>query len=574
MDAASAPPITSEELAAGVEKVLAAGAPFAVQPMTIRGVDYPAVFSLSQMSLREVLAMKTMENKDKPLIVYGDERYTTGEVWARAMRFANWLKGQGAGQGKRVAIAMRNYPEWCVAYLGIIASGATVVPLNAWWQADELRYGMEKSDAKIVVVDAKRADMILPCKEEFGLTFVAGREETAGQDFRMHDILADDSIPMDMPQDPIDPDSDYCLLFTSGSTGKPKGALLTHRGVVNAVLSWSFTLAVFGVVRPEIELSPENPGALVALPLFHVTGLHSIFLLGYLSGRKLVFTYRWDPEEAAALTEKEKLTHFLGVPTQAYDLIKAAKPGQLDTLVDIGTGGAKRPEAQVDLQREMYPEISASSGYGLTETNALGSHIALGDYKKYPSSTGRAVPPVTEVAAFSEDGKRLPDGETGEVCIKSPATMRGYHENEEATREAFHPDGWFRTGDVGNINAEGFITITDRLKDMIIRGGENVSCLEVENVLHEVEGVDEVAVFGVPHESLGEVVGAAIYGKDTVDLEKLQDHAKSRLAPFKVPTRIWRSPTMLPRGTTGKIDKKVIRTVTSENPPHFQRGDD
>lgn len=574
MDAGATPPITSAELKEGVDKVLAAGAPFAVEPMTVRGVEYPRVFSLSNMSLREVLALKTAENKDLPFIVYEDERYTTGEVWARSMRFAHWLKSQGIGQGHRVAIAMRNYPEWCIAYLGIVSAGATVVPLNAWWQADELRYGMTKSEAKIVICDAKRAEIMLPCKEELGLTFVAGREDITGQDFRLLDIIADESLPTDMPTDPIDPDSDYCLLFTSGSTGQPKGALLTHRGVLNAVLSWSFTLEVFKLIRPEVDLSPENPGIMLSLPLFHVTGLHSIFLLGYLSGRKLVFTYRWDPKQAAKIVRDEKLTHFLGVPTMAYDLAKAAEPGDLDTLVDIGTGGAKRPEAQVALQRELYPEISASSGYGLTETNALGTHIGLGDYTKYPSSTGRAVPPVTEIAAFSPEGKRLPDGEEGEICIKSPANMRGYLDNSEATAAAFYPEGWFRTGDVGYINEDGFVTITDRLKDMIIRGGENVSCLEVENVLHEVVGVDEVAVFGVPHESLGEVVGAAVFGKPDLDLEALQEHAKSRLAPFKVPTRIWRAPTMLPRGATGKIDKKMIRKVTAENAPHFQRGDD
>ncbi|GGY53394.1 class I adenylate-forming enzyme family protein [Parvularcula lutaonensis] len=574
MDAGAVPPITTEELNEGIEKVLAAGAPFAVMPMTVRGVDYPRVFALSNMSLRDVLALKTAENKDLPFIVYEDERYTVGEVWARSMRFANWLKAQGIGQGDRVAIAMRNYPEWCVAYLGIVCSGATVVPLNAWWQADELRYGLTKSEAKMVVADAKRAEIMLPCKDELGLTFIAGREDIPGQDEKLHAILADDAISMDVPQDPIDPDSDYCLLFTSGSTGKPKGALLTHRGVLNAVLSWSFTLEVFKLVRPEVDLSPENPGILLSLPLFHVTGLHSIFLLGYLSGRKLVFTYRWDPKQAAKIIRDEKLTHFLGVPTMAYDLVKAAEPGDLDTIVDIGTGGAKRPEAQVALQREMFPEISASSGYGLTETNALGTHIALGDYVKYPSSTGRPVPPVTEIAAFSPEGQRLPDGEEGEICIKSPANMRGYLDNPEATAAAFFPEGWFRTGDVGFVNEAGFVTITDRLKDMIIRGGENVSCLEVENAIHEIAGVDEVAVFGVPHEKLGEVVGAAIYGSDDLDLESVQEHAKERLAPFKVPTRIWRSPTMLPRGATGKIDKKVIRQVTSENPPHFQRGDD
>ena len=574
MSVANIPPVSKEEFQKGIEAVLAAGAPFDVVPQTIRGVDYPRVFALSNLSLREVLALKTAEHKDKEFIVYEGERFTTGEIWARSMRFANWLKSQGVGPGHRVAIAMRNYPEWCVAYLGIVCAGATVVPLNAWWQSDELRYGIETSEAKFVVLDAKRGEMMLPYKEELDLVFVAGREEVGSQDHHMHAILADDSISMDMPQDPIDPDSDYCLLYTSGSTGRPKGALLTHRGVLTAVLSWSFLLAVLDHLRPEVKLTPDNPGMLLNLPLFHVTGLHSMFLLGYLAGRKLVFTYRWDPAQAAQIIREEKLTNFIGVPTMAYELIKAASPGDLDTLVDIGTGGSKRPEAQVSLQNEMFPQISASSGYGMTETNALGTHIALGDYVRVPNSTGRAIPPVTEVKAFDEDGNQLPDGETGEICIKSPATMRGYLNNQEATDAAFLPDGWFRTGDVGLIDDEGYIIIKDRLKDMIIRGGENISCLEVETVLHAVEGVDEVAVFAVPHETLGEVVGAAIFGRDDLDLAAVRDHAAARMAAFKVPTRIWRSPGMLPRGSTGKIDKKIIREVTKEHAAHFQLGDD
>ncbi|MEL6358197.1 MAG: class I adenylate-forming enzyme family protein, partial [Bacteroidota bacterium] len=261
------------------------------------------------MSLREVLAAKTMEHKDLPILAYGEERYTVAELWGRSMKFANWLNGQGIGQGHRVAIAMRNYPEWCMAYLGIICSGATVVPLNSWWHEEELRYGMEKSDAKYVVVDDKRADYLTPSKDDLGLKFIAGRDDVPNQDFSLRSILADPEVSSDMPTEPIDPDSDYCLLFTSGSTGRPKGALLTHRSVINAVLSWSFLLHVIQDLRPEVPILPENPGILLSLPLFHVTGLHSIFLLGYLSGRRIVFTYRWDAKEAVRLIKEEKLTH-------------------------------------------------------------------------------------------------------------------------------------------------------------------------------------------------------------------------------------------------------------------------
>ncbi|MEO1042110.1 MAG: class I adenylate-forming enzyme family protein [Pseudomonadota bacterium] len=567
-------PISVDELHEAVEKILSEGGPFAVVPKEIRGVQYDRVFALSEMSLRDVLASKTAEFATSTLIVYGEERYTTAEVWARSMRFANWLIGQGVGPGDNVAIAMRNYPEWCMAFIGVVASGATVVPLNSWWQGEELRYGVETAETKMVVVDDKRADMLMPLKEKLGLTLIAGRDDVPGQDASLRAILGDESISTDVPTTPIDPESVFALMFTSGSTGFPKAAQLTHRGVVSTVLSWAFVQELYQRVRPEIPTKPANAGILMALPLFHVTALHSIFLLSYLIGRKVVFVYKWNPSEAAQVIKDEKLTNFVGVPTMLQELLTAAQPGDLDTLVDLGSGGAKRPASHVVSQGETHPNITSSSGYGLTETNAMGTIIGLADYIRKPDATGRVVPPVTDIATFNEAGERLPDGEIGEVCIRSPGVMKGYLNNEDANAKAFFPDGWFRTGDVGVVDAEGYLVIMDRLKDMIIRGGENISCLEVENVLLQFDGVTEAAVFSVPHERLGEAVGAAVYGEGTIDAAGLQAHAREHLAAFKVPTRYWLSPQPLPRGATGKTDKKPLRAHAADNAPHFQQGDD
>ena len=563
-------PFTRDELREGTEALLAEGGMYAVMPQEIRGVTYDRVFALSSLSLREVLAARAAENADQTLIVYEDERLTTGEVWARAMRFAHWLGGQGVGQGDRVALAMRNYPEWVIAYLGIIASGACVVPLNAWWQADELTRGLERSGAKMVVADQKRAERVEGARSRLGLTIIAAREAVPGADHRLDAILSDASLPTTPPQVPIDPESDFALMFTSGSTGEPKGALLTHRSVVSAILSWSFQLEVVKRLRPEFPFVPENPAILLALPLFHCTASHAIMLLSFLTGRKVVFMYRWDPKEAARLIREEKITNFTCVPTMAHDLVEAAEPGDLDTLVDIGTGGAKRPESQMQHQREAAPDVAASSGYGLTETNALGTHITLTDYDQRPSSTGRVIQPVTEVAAFAEDGARLADGETGEICLRSPAVFRGYMDDEAATRAAFHPDGWFRTGDLGHVDADGFVFIVDRLKDLVIRGGENVSTLEVENALLAQEGVDEAAVFSVPDEQMGERVGAVVWSQGgELDLAAVREGAAARLAAFKVPERMWLAPQRLPRGNTGKTDKRTTRAIALANPPHL-----
>jgi acyl-CoA synthetase (AMP-forming)/AMP-acid ligase II len=561
-------PFTSEEIAAARDALLAEGGLYAAAPGEVRGVAHERVFALSSLSLREVLAARAAENAEATFLVFGEERLTVGEVWARAMRFANWLHARGVGPGDRVAIAMRNYPEWVTAYLGGLSCGACVVPLNAWWTAEELVRGLERSGAKLVVADERRATAIEPARERLGFALVGARGGVAQAEAQVEAIVADEALPAAPPPVPIDADSDFALMFTSGSTGEPKGALLTHRSVTSAILSWSFQLEMFKRLRPDFEFVPENPGTLLALPLFHVTASHAVLLLSFLTGRKVVMMYKWDAREAARLVKEEALTNFTCVPTMAAELVKAAAPGQLGTMRDIGTGGAKRPESQLATQREAYPEMAASSGYGLTETNGLGTHITLSDYDLRPSSTGRALEPITKIEAFSEDGGRLARGETGEICILSPATFRGYMDDEAATRAAFHADGWFRTGDLGYVDEEGFVFIVDRLKDLIIRGGENVSCLEVENALLAQDGVDEACAFSVPDEALGERVGAAIWSKEgTLDPAKVREGAARLLASFKVPERIWVSPAPLPRGNTGKTDKRATRRIALENPP-------
>lgn len=564
-------PFTDEEIARVAGELMSEGGLFSVAPMTINGVDYDNVFQLSSMSLRDIMAMKGLEFKDREFIVYGEERLTLGQTWAKAMKFANWMvTHQGVKPGDRVAIAMRNYPEWPIAFLAIIATGATIVPMNAWWQAEELRDGVSRAKAKLVVVDAKRYSYLEQCREELGLTFVSAREDVPGADVRLDDILADAQWPEQAPTVQIDPESDFCLLYTSGSTGKPKGALLTHRSVINAILSWSFLLTLGQRLRPDFPFAPEKPSVLLALPLFHVTALHSTMILSWLIGRKTVFMYKWDVHKAIDLIKEEEITNFVGVPTMAHELVDMAEPGDLKTLVDVITGGAKRPESQVLEQHDKFPNVGISSGYGLTETNSLIAHITMADFIERPGSAGRPIPPINQVEAFSEDGKQLPRGEEGEICIKSPVTFRAYLDDEEATKKAYHPGGWFRSGDLGKVDERGFITILDRAKDLIIRGGENVSCLEVENALIDFDGVDEAAAFAVPDEKWGEIVGAVVYGRSgPVDLQALRDHAAAHLAAFKVPERLWLSPQALPRGTTGKVDKRQTRMIALQHPAHW-----
>jgi long-chain acyl-CoA synthetase len=311
----------------------------------------------------------------------------------------------------------------------------------------------------------------------------------------------------------------------------------------------------------------DNPGILLGIPLFHVTGSHVLFLFSYMVGRRMAMMYRWEPKRAVDIINREKLTNFVGVPSQSFELMQAAGEDGLPSLIDIGSGGAKRPPDHVRKLAKKF-KGNPSSGYGLSETNALGCVISLGDYQQRPDSTGKPVPPLTDIKIVKDD-KDCARGEVGEVWIRTPANFRGYHNLPEDTARALTPDGWFRTGDLGKMDEEGYVYIVDRIKDIIIRGGENISCLEVENRVYEHDGIAEAAVFSVPDEVMGERVGLAIYPKEgaAIDPAELRDFIAADLAEFKVPERIWISPAALPRLGTAKFDKITVSKIALQHPP-------
>lgn len=560
-------PLDPAKTAAAAFKLLAENPMFKVGEAEIRGNVY-RVFENAPPSLAALFANAAAAHGEKEFLIFEDERISAAELWRRACRLAHALQDElSVKQGDVVALAMRNFPEWCVSYMAVIALGAVVVPLNAWWKDEELHYGLKDCGAKIVIADAKRLGYIKPLKDELGLTLVLAREEGGGADHRLEDLInaAKNDAP---PEVEIHPDDDFCIVYTSGSTGHPKGVVLTHRSAVSALFSWFFIAAVLKELRGGVSPFGDNPGILLGIPLFHVTGSHSIFLLSYLVGRRVVMMYRWDPKEAAAIINREKLTTFVGVPSQSFELMQAVGPEGLPTLIDIGSGGAKRPADHVKKLAEKFKNGKPSSGYGLSETNALGCVISQADYQLRPDSTGRPVPPLTDIKIV-KDGEDQPAGGVGEVWIRSPANFRGYHNLPEETEKALTPDGWFRTGDLGKFDAEGYLYIVDRLKDLIIRGGENISCLEVENRVYEHGDVAEAVVFSVPDDVLGERVGLVVYPKEgmTIDASELRSFLAEELAAFKVPERIWISPATLPRLGTAKFDKITIRKIALQHPP-------
>ncbi len=537
------------------------GMPFETTKLDIDGVDY-TVFAHQPPSLREVF-MLFLGHGDKEFIVYDGERYTFKEVVSRASQFAQALVDDfGVEKGDRVALSMRNYPEWPIAYMGIIAAGGVAVVMNAWWTEEEVTWGIKDCGAKVAVVDGERAKRFLALDGAADMKIIVARDPApeAANVSQMADTL-EDKAPLQWPSLELGPDDLAMIMYTSGSSGFPKGALSTHRAVVSLIMNWiciALSLKMLGRTNPDPDFQPVM---LVAVPFFHITGLLPVLFVSATVGRKIVMMYKWDVEDAFRLIEKEGVTTFTGVPTMSYEM--AASPLRekydLSTLVDIGGGGAARPPEHVKLIKKSFPSANPGIGYGLTETNSLTAVLSADEYVERPTSTGKPTPPLIEVRITDPaTGKELPTGEPGEVCIKSATNIREYWNNPEATARAFK-NGWFHSGDVGYLDEEGYLYIVDRLKDIIIRGGENISSLEIEGVLHAHEAVDDVMVFSLPDERLGELVGAVVSVNRDISEEDLKAEVAKHLAGFKVPEKIWITHDPLPLIASGKIDRKGIR---------------
>ena len=515
-----------QQLEKAVAALTAEDAPFALETVEIRGHRYRH-YRRQPANLADYF--KTMlSHGDKPFVVMGQERYGYAEAYALGAQFAAALRERyGILPGDRVAIAMRNNPQWMLAFVGALLAGAIVVPMNSWWTTEELEYGLEDCGARLAVVDPDRAARIMPfgSRLELHLIGVGQFPDAACQvdDFMSVTAVFAGATP---PAVNAGPDDDACIMYTSGSTGHPKGAVQTHRSILAALFSWLLLGNAATRVAPSREAGERYPPcALMTVPLFHATGSHSLFLLSLMIGRKIVLMHRWDVQEAMRLIESERVTNFNGVPTMSAELQAAAatSPYDLSSLKEIYAGGAARPPDQVRKITSAFKGSSAGIGYGLTETNALGTVNSGAFYLARPGSAGRPVPAVTDIRIVDESGAVLPPGKRGEICIHSPANVRGYWNKPEATAAAFR-DGWFHTGDVGYLDEDGFLYIVDRIKDIIIRGGENISCLEVEAAIYQHEAVDEAAVFGLPDERLGEIVGAAVVLRQpgSLDAESLR----------------------------------------------------
>ena len=546
-------------------QLTAPGQMFEMETVDIDG--YPVrTWKNAPPNLRAVLEQSAARG-DLGFLVYEDETMTFGEHFRAAAHLATILRDRyGVEKGDRVAIAMRNYPEWSVAFWAAAAAGAVIVPLNAWWTAPELVYGFEDSGSKVVFLDEERAERLADELGPLGLSGVivakAKGDLPSGIE-RFEDVLGDVPADATLPDIEITPDDLATIFYTSGTTGKPKGALGTQRNICSNLLSLVFANARRGLrsSKPATEAPTTQNTYLLSVPFFHATGCHSVLVANLAFGGKIVIMHKWDAERALELIERERVTTFGGVPSMVWQVLESPSFETRDTssVASIGYGGAPAPPELVRRIETMFPGRSPSNGYGLTETSSVTTMNAGDDYIAKPKSVGVPVA-VCEVKVVDPDGNDVPVGEVGELWIKGPNVVKGYWNKPEATEAAFG-GGWFRSGDGATLDDEGFVYIVDRLKDMVIRGGENVYCAEIEAAMFEHPEVSDVAVIGVPHDVLGEEVGAVVLRTpgSTVTAEALQAHVRERLAAFKVPTHFFFRDEPLPRNPQGKVLKRELK---------------
>jgi len=547
-------------------QVTGPGQIFEITDAEVRGHDQ-RVFANAPGSLRDLFAGLAAKGDD-PFLVYEDERLSFTDV-SQAIGAAGALlvDRYGVQPGDRVAIAMRNYPEWIIAFAAVTSIGAISVSFNSWWVEDEVTYALEDSMPVVLIADEPRMRTSLAGAAKTGTKVVVVRDDGELPDGvdRWSEVL-DPSAPL--PDLAIDTDQDATILYTSGTTGRPKGAVSTHRAVVSAVMAFACRATVDGMrgsKADEFAADLDKPRAsfILAVPLFHVTGCVAVMLSCVIGGMKLVIMHKWDAERALELIEREKIAAFVGVPTQSWDLVHHPKREDYDTssLRRITGGGAPAPPALVEQVSSSFKSGDPGLGYGMTETNAYGAQIAGADYLTHPTSTGRVVP-VAQMEIRDHHRKVLPSGKTGDIWFTGPNLFRGYWTRPEATAEVL-VEGWLSTGDIGRLDEEGFLYIEDRAKDMILRAGENVYGAEVEAAIYEHPSVYEAAVFGIPHDRLGEEVAVAIYPKPghSVNPAELVEFLKEHLAGFKIPTHVVITEDPLPRNAAGKFLKRELRDL-------------
>tara|TARA_E500000081_G_scaffold29216_1_gene32871 strand:+ start:291 stop:1949 length:1659 start_codon:yes stop_codon:yes gene_type:complete len=545
---------TKENLKEAFAKLREVNPLLEITDRTINGSVYK-VFKNAPKTMRELFTVIELLHGDFPFIVEGKNELTFAETIQKAKNICTYLNKLGIKPGDKVGICMQNCTEWVVIYVALAAYGATVVPFNSWWKKEELSYGVEHSEVKLIFSDTKRYESLKNLNIEIIVNEPIDNKQT------FNEIVSGTST--EWPEANATEEDISVLLYTSGSTGLPKGVMLTHLAIINALFSFYTLGELRKIVHNETLLDVENASVLINVPLFHVTGLVTQFLLSMIAKRKLIIMYKWEAKYALDLIKEHKVTNLSGVPTQSWDLLNHPDIDNYDlsSLIDIGAGGAARPEDQVFNLHDKF-NIPMTFAWGMTETAALGTILRGDDYLKRPNSAGLVVPDISEIAVMDDSNNFLNTDEIGEIVFKSPSNTIGYLKNEEETKNCI-VNGWLKTGDLGYVDNDGYLFIVDRKKALIIRGGENISCLEVENVLDKHPDIMESCVCGIDDDKFGEIVGAYIYTNKELTIEDLKIFMADKLANYKVPEVIIYTTKSLPRIASEKIDRVTIKRLLS-----------
>ncbi|MEU6061975.1 class I adenylate-forming enzyme family protein [Streptomyces sp. NPDC047097] len=549
-----------EPLADPAALLTAPGAPFAVTT----GPDGRRTYADGPRTLRE-FAEVTWAYGERPFLVAEERTYTYGEFFAAACALARrFTEVYGLRRGDRAALAMRNHPEWQIAFWATQLAGLVAVPLNGWWTEEEFRYALDDCRPRLLLVDGERVARVRDWATAHAAHLLVFYAEHGEAEERYEELPAADPA-LGPPEVDVRPEDDATIIYTSGTTGRPKGAVATHLAQAGAAANPRYHAALAALRAGTVPGLGPTPVSLTTFPFFHVAAFTSVYAV-MAAGGTLVMMRKWDVRRALDLIHAHGVTHYAGVPTTALQLLDAAEadPRGLGPLTLLSTGGAAAPPG---IAARCTGPVEPRNGYGLTETSGGVLSHAGDDYRLHPGAVGRPTP-ATEVRVAGADGEPVADGEVGELWLRGQSLVRGYWEDPEATAAAFTPDGWFRTGDLATVDEGGRVAIVDRLKDMVIRGGENVYCVEVETALHAHPDVLDAAVLGVPHPRLGEEVAAVVRLREgtAADEEELRAHVAGSLAPFKVPAHIRIQQAPLPRNATGKVLKRELRAGLADGP--------
>ena len=548
-----------QEFDAAMAQLTAVGAPYELAGNEQTGHYY----KLAPATLPEAMSV-ARQHGDREFLVYEGERRTFNDLMDEAEAIAAALQDYGVRPGDRVALAMRNYPEWMAIFIAVTSIGAVIVPVNSWGQPADIAYTVEDAGARLTFCDQQRHDGVADLFREKGIDIVVVRPKRAEDPRGLDQFVADfrGRAPAGVE---IDTNDLAMIMYTSGTSGKPKGAASTHRAICQALYNMECAAIAAAMTNGEaitamLERGYE-PTSLLAVPLFHVSGCHAQFLTNLRAGRRIVMMYKWDVDRALDYVEQERITTLAAAPSMVLDLLDSPRFGQTDTssLFSLGIGGAATPPMVGKLLQQKLPQNFSGTGWGMTETNAQGASLTGRAFQEKPNCAGFPHP-IVDIRICDEQGRALAQGETGEIWVRSCANCREYWHRPEVNAEEFR-DGWFKTGDIGYLDEEGFLFLADRAKDLIIRGGENIYPIEIENELLEMDGVKEVAAIGLPHERMGEEVAVVVHLHlhAKVSEEELMEFARSRLASYKVPSRVFFSEQALPRNATNKILKRELK---------------